>query len=81
MLQATRCKHDARSDSSHWRKLSKELGRLWRHYQRWRTVRATRHVLHGLDCRTLHDIGIDRSEIESVTRSIGQDRRPHRFLS
>jgi uncharacterized protein YjiS (DUF1127 family) len=40
---------------------------VWRSYWRRRAERATLFMLHSLDDRTLKDIGIDRSEIESVT--------------
>lgn len=38
----------------------------WRKYWRRRAERATLFILHSLDDRTLKDIGMDRSEIESV---------------
>ena len=39
---------------------------LWRAYRRRRAERATIATLHALGDNVLHDIGIDRSEIESV---------------
>lgn len=39
-------------------------------YLAWRTRRATRAILHGLEDRTLHDIGLNRSEIEAVTGAL-----------
>lgn len=38
----------------------------WRGYWMRRAQRATVGILRSLDDRSLHDIGIDRSEIESV---------------
>jgi uncharacterized protein YjiS (DUF1127 family) len=40
--------------------------RAWAQYWTARAQRATAGILHRLDDRTLKDIGIDRSEIESV---------------
>ena len=50
---------------------------LWQAYWRRRSERATIVQLHSLQDYVLHDIGIDRSEIESVvrTRSRGQTNR------
>jgi len=40
----------------------------WDRLERRRKLRATIHTLHGLPDRTLKDIGLDRSQIESVVR-------------
>jgi uncharacterized protein YjiS (DUF1127 family) len=50
------------------------LKNLWQTYREHRQARATAALLHSLNDRTLDDIGIDRSEIDSVvrTRSLGR---------
>jgi uncharacterized protein YjiS (DUF1127 family) len=40
--------------------------RAWARYWTRRAARATAGILHTLDDRALKDIGLDRSEIESV---------------
>jgi uncharacterized protein YjiS (DUF1127 family) len=40
--------------------------RAWTTYWTHRAARATAGILHTLDDRALKDIGLDRSEIESV---------------
>ena len=47
---------------------------LWRAYWRRRSQRATISLLHSLQDNVLHDIGIDRSEIESVVRTRSRGR-------
>jgi uncharacterized protein YjiS (DUF1127 family) len=42
------------------------MRRAWTRYWTHRAARATAGILHRLDDRTLKDIGLDRSEIESV---------------
>lgn len=46
----------------------------WRTYWERRARRATVLILHSLDERTLHDIGITPSEIESCVYSGNGDR-------
>ena len=41
-------------------------GRWWRSYREKRLMGATIRALQSLDNRALKDIGLDRSEIESV---------------
>jgi uncharacterized protein YjiS (DUF1127 family) len=50
---------------------------LWRVYRRRRSERATINALHALGDSVLHDIGIDRSEIESVVRTRSKGRLQH----
>lgn len=47
----------------------------WREWRLRRRLKATVYTLHGLDDRTLADIGIDRSEIELVVEMRGCERR------
>jgi uncharacterized protein YjiS (DUF1127 family) len=50
------------------------LKRLWNAYWAHRAQSATVFLLRGLDDRTLQDIGVERSEIESVVYSRSSDR-------
>jgi uncharacterized protein YjiS (DUF1127 family) len=56
-------------------RLSAAARTLWHSYRRKRRVRATVHALQGLDDRILKDIGLHRSEIESLARTGCADRR------
>jgi len=49
--------------------------RWWYAYWGWRARKATVLILHSLECRTLHDIGIHPSEIESLVHGRDGDRR------
>ena len=50
--------------------------KAWRAYWDRRARRLTVMILNSLDARTLHDIGISPSEIESLVRcTAGQRRR------
>ena len=52
------------------------LARRWWHaYWSWHARRATVLILRSLDQRTLHDIGIDSSEIESLVYGSSDRRR------
>ncbi len=59
--------------------LAGRFGRLarwwWRAYWDRRARQATVLILQSLDDRTLHDIGINPSEIESCVYSKWQDRK------
>jgi uncharacterized protein YjiS (DUF1127 family) len=48
------------------RRIGGAVRNVWRAYWRRRAGRATLVMLQALDDRALKDIGIDRSEIESV---------------
>jgi uncharacterized protein YjiS (DUF1127 family) len=48
---------------------------FWAELRRRHRQRVTRNILEALDDRTLHDIGIDRSEITSVVRTGAVDHR------
>jgi uncharacterized protein YjiS (DUF1127 family) len=56
------------------RRIGDALQATARAYWRRRVERATVFILHSLDDRTLKDIGIDRSEIESVVYSACEER-------
>jgi uncharacterized protein YjiS (DUF1127 family) len=55
-------------------RVSEAVKRAWVGYWTHRARRATVYVLHTLDDRTLKDIGMDRSEIESVVYAQPRDR-------
>jgi len=46
--------------------VTRVFGKWWRAYAKHRECRAAVHELYALDDRSLRDIGISRSEIESV---------------
>ena len=52
--------------------------RLRLSYERSRRTAAARAALRALDDRTLHDIGLDRSEIASVTAEAQGEAEPSR---
>ena len=49
--------------------------RAWTTYWTHRAARATAGILHTLDDRALKDIGLDRSEIESVVYNASRGER------
>jgi uncharacterized protein YjiS (DUF1127 family) len=49
--------------------------RAWTTYWRRKAERAAVFALHALDDRTLKDIGMDRSEIESVVYTAARGRQ------
>ncbi len=53
------------------------IRRAWRAYWDWRARKVTILLLRSLDRRTLHDIGISPSEIESLVCGCAGDRRRH----
>jgi uncharacterized protein YjiS (DUF1127 family) len=57
------------------RKVADLTRRAWRSYWTQRAARATVGILHALDDRALKDIGLDRSEIESVVYGDRTGRR------
>ena len=56
-------------------KLARVARQAWHAYWDWRARQATVEILRALDNRTLHDIGLSRSEIESVVRDARRERR------
>jgi uncharacterized protein YjiS (DUF1127 family) len=70
--------------ASVWRPVAQRLQHLLTQAKQRRQARATYLVLRDLDARTLHDIGIDRSEILSVALELGgafQSTRVHSALA
>ena len=64
--------------SEHESWIGRALARLaagWLHFRRERLLKATINDLRGRDDRTLKDMGVDRSEIESIVRSKAAGRR------
>lgn len=55
------------------------IARAWVTWHHKRAQRKTVRILHGLDCRTLKDIGVAPSEIESIVYGDPRERtRPYR---
>lgn len=54
-------------------RLSSAVKGAWSAYWTWKAERATVHILSSLDDRALKDIGMDRSEIESVVYNRPRD--------
>lgn len=48
--------------------LALQVQRLWRHFRQERDIANAISLLSSLDDRTLHDIGLDRSQIATVAR-------------
>ena len=60
--------------STFYNRASDVVRSAWAGYWVRRAERATVFALHALDDRTLKDIGMDRSEIESVVYAPRRDR-------
>jgi uncharacterized protein YjiS (DUF1127 family) len=58
--------------------LSAAVRMWWHSHEEKRRRRETVRALQGLDDRLLKDIGLSRSEIESIVATRGGDRR-HRY--
>ena len=61
-----------------WSRLTGWGARRWRGYLARRRYLKTVQSLSALDSRTLHDIGLERSEITSYASRGGEDRHPAR---
>jgi uncharacterized protein YjiS (DUF1127 family) len=56
------------------------LGAAWRAYWKGRANRAAVMMLQSLDAHALHDLGIDRSEIEHAVYGQHGERRSRHAL-
>lgn len=65
--------------ASVWSRFTRSAARQWHKAQRRMLLRATARSLHGLSDRTLHDIGIDRSEIDTLVDTLAHGGRPERY--
>jgi uncharacterized protein YjiS (DUF1127 family) len=59
-------------------RIASALAAWWHELRQRRRQRETAHLLHALSDRTLKDIGITRSEIDSIASAAEDDRRPRR---
>ena len=66
-VEVLRCPHPGHGSIGH--KVASLTRRVWTRYWTHRAARATLAMLHSLEDRALKDIGLDRSEIESVVYS------------
>jgi uncharacterized protein YjiS (DUF1127 family) len=72
-VQALHCPHPGHGSIGH--KVASLTRHVWTRYWTRRAARATAAMLHTLDDRALKDIGLDRSEIESVVYGERSGRR------
>jgi uncharacterized protein YjiS (DUF1127 family) len=70
--------HQSRSLAHHVLGLAR---RAWTAYWTRKAEQATLVILRSLDDRTLKDIGMDRSEIESVVRTASCSRSAERRIA
>jgi uncharacterized protein YjiS (DUF1127 family) len=49
----------------------------WHRYRAWKRRKSTENALQRLSDRTLRDIGLHRSQILSVARSLSEHRQWH----
>ena len=56
-------------------RLGAAFNNTWKKYWAWRATRAAIFALHGLHDHELKDMGIDRSEIESVVHGAAPGRK------
>ena len=78
MAQARRLACGLAERHSVGRRMADMTRHAWSRYWTRRAERAAIAVLHTLDDRSLKDIGLDRSEIESVVSSAAPgERRVH----
>ncbi|MEQ1611500.1 MAG: DUF1127 domain-containing protein [Hyphomicrobiaceae bacterium] len=75
MMCITDATHSRATETSAAGRLAARFKAGWQTYLLRRRLKATVFTLQGLDDRTLSDIGLDRSEIESVVRSKSHERR------
>jgi len=61
-----------------WSRIAAAARHRWQRVRQEYRQRATARVLHGLEDRMLKDIGLMRSEIDSIVRDPDRERWPKR---
>jgi uncharacterized protein YjiS (DUF1127 family) len=75
MMHAYSTTIEARTPATLGARLARVARRAWHAYWDWRARQATVQILRALDNRTLRDIGLSRSEIESAVHGKRGERR------
>lgn len=73
MATCTDIAHSANAHGSGLHRLGAAVARAWNGYWDYRANRAAIAMLQSMDGQALHDIGINRSEIESVVYGRRED--------
>ena len=79
MAQAMRPLSRSAGRASVGRRVADMAQHAWSRYWTRRAEHATVGLLHALDDRALKDIGLDRSEIESVVYNASRGERRQQF--